>query len=351
LKHTLFAGSRRALSGTFVLSAALLVGAREAEAQSAASLQTVELGVTGRPDQAPMELAFRRGYFAEQGLDIHMVPATSGNEFVAPLATNQLDVASGSPTAALINALNRNIDIRIVADYAHVGARDDGAISIVMRKDLADSGAVKTVADLRGRSIAAGNGRGQVGNLVVRVMLQNADVRSDEVDVRSMNFVDALAAMASKSLDAAYLVEPLVTQSQAQNVARIFMKGSDIRAGTELSVLLYSPGFAQRTDLATGFMIAFLRGVRDYYDAFFRKKDRDAAIDIVTKYLPVKDRKIWEASMPQTTDLNGRVDVADIQQQAAIYKSFGDITGTVPDIAKYVDPQFAAGAVAKLGAR
>src|SRR5262249_28461103 len=99
------------------------------------------------------------------------------------------------------------------------------------------------------------------------------------------------------------------------------------------------------------FMIGFLRGVRDYYDAFFLKKDRDAAIDIVTKYLPMKDRKVWEDSQPQTTDLNGRVDAADIQRQAAIYQAPGDITATPPRIAKSVDPQFAAAAVAKIGAR
>jgi len=345
---------KRALVGavlTVVLGSAVGAASSDAAGQTPAPPTKVKLGVSGRPDQAALELAFHRGYFTELGLDIETVPATSGNEFVAPLATNQLDVASGAPTAALLNALNRKIDIRIVADFAHIARDDDGAVSIVLRKDLADSGAVRTIADLKGRVIAAGNGRGQVANLVVHVMLTRGNVAPSEVTIRGMNFSDALAALATKNIDAAFLVEPLVTQGQAKDIERIFLKGSDIRPGTELSVLVYSPEFAKKTDTATKFMIGYLRGVRDYHDALFLKKNRDAAIDILTQYLPVKDRKIWEDSMPQHTDLNGQVDGEDIQRQGAIYKELGDIVGDVPDISKFIDRQFANAAVEKLGKR
>src|SRR5262249_1174912 len=78
-----------------------------------------KLGGPGRPDQAALELALRRGYFEQEGLDIQTVQANTGMEMLPSLATNQLQVASGSPNAALFNALNRGIDIRLVADFAH----------------------------------------------------------------------------------------------------------------------------------------------------------------------------------------------------------------------------------------
>jgi NitT/TauT family transport system substrate-binding protein len=311
----------------------------------------VKLGVSGRPDQAALELAFRRGYFDQLGLDVQYVPATSGNEFVAPLARGQLDVASGSPNAALFNALNREIDIRIVADFAHIAPKDDGLISIVARKDLMESGALKTVADLKGRPVAAGNGKGQVAALTVYTMFKMNNVPLADQNVRNLNFPDSLAALGSKMIDAAFLIEPLVTQADKQNVAKVFLKGSDIRPGTHLSVVVYSPMFSKQTDTANKFMIAYLRGVRDYYDAFFLKKNRDAAIDILVANLPMKDRKVWEDATPQTIDLNGKVDVADLKAQAAIYKEMGDVTGGVPDLDKVVDPQFTKAAIQALGAR
>ena len=80
-------------------------------------------------------------------------------------------------------------------------------------------------------------------------------------------------------------------------------------------------------------MVAFLKGARDYYDAFFLGEDKDAAIAILTKYLPVKDPKLWETSR-QYTDLNGHVNVADLKLQAAFQKAHGNVTGAVPDISK-----------------
>jgi NitT/TauT family transport system substrate-binding protein len=349
---------KRALGGAIfagVLAGCIALLPGDAAAQGAAgqagAKTVVNLGVSGRPDQAALELAFRRGYFDQLGLDVRYHPATSGNEFVAPLARGQLDVASGSPNAALFNALNREIDIRIVADFAHIAPKDDRLISIVARKDLMESGALKTVADLKGRSIGAGNSRGQVAALTVYTMLKMNNISPSDVDVKHLNFPDALGALSKKTLDATFLIEPLTTQGEKQNILKVFKKGSDIRPGTHLSVVVYSPTFVKNTDAANKFMVAYLRGVRDYHDAFFLKKNRDAAIDILVQHLPMKDRKVWEDATPQTIDLNGKVDVADLKAQAAIYREMGDVSGAVPDLDRIVDPSFARAAVKVLGAR
>src|SRR5437868_6762912 len=42
----------------------------------------LRLAVQGRPDQAHLQLALDRGYFAEQGLDVETVQITSGAEMV-----------------------------------------------------------------------------------------------------------------------------------------------------------------------------------------------------------------------------------------------------------------------------
>ena len=144
--------------------------------------------------------------------------------------------------------------------------------------------------------------------------------------------------------------EPLVTEAERRNLARVLMPGGELDPGAELSIWLYSPEFAKNKDAATKFMVAFLRGARDYYDAFFLGKDKDAAIALLTKYLPVKDPALWQTSR-QSTDLNGRVNVADLKRQAAFQKARGHITGPVPDIDKFLSPEFADAAVRQLGER
>ena len=311
----------------------------------------VKLGVSGRPDQAFLELALRRGYFEEQGLQVETVQAGYGSDFVAPLAMNQVQVASGTPNASLFNALNRGIDIKIVADFAHLEGPDDGVVSIVVRRDLLDSGAIKTAADLKGRTLSLGGGRGQYPYILLNSILEKAGMNWSDVNVQSMSFADSIAAMNNKVVDGGFMIEPLIAAASKQNVARILVLGGSVEAGAHLAVLVFSPEFARQSDAASRFMIAYLRGARDYRDAFILKKQQDAAIEILTKYLPVKDPEVWKSAYPQYTDVNGALNVADIKRQAAIYKKLGDISGPVPDIDRFVEKKFAEEAVKTLGRR
>ena len=101
----------------------------------------VKLGIVGRPDMAAY------GYFEKEGLAVDLIPAATAADFLAGLGMNQIQATTGSLNAALFNALNRNIDIRIVADYAHVGTENDQTAAIVARADLIDGGSLKNPAD------------------------------------------------------------------------------------------------------------------------------------------------------------------------------------------------------------
>jgi NitT/TauT family transport system substrate-binding protein len=327
-----------------------LASAQATNTTPTAARKHIKLGVSGRPDQASLELALRRGYFEQQGLDVETVQATTGQEMVPSLASNQLQAASGSPNAGLFNALNRGIDIRIVGDFAHIGDAQDRTVAIMARADLFDSGQIKTFADANGRVVSEGPGPGQITEIVFQKLFDQAKLSPSDVTVKYINFPDSLAAFASKTLDVTFMVEPLVTAADRQNLARVLVPGGAIALGAELSIWIFSPEFAKDKDAATRFMVAFLKGARDYYDAFFLGKDKDATIALLTQYLSVKDPKLWETSR-QYTDLNGRVNVADLKRQATFHVQHGNVTGAVPDLDKFLSPEFAEAAVKQLGER
>ncbi len=334
------------------LAAALVLAVLAAPSGMAADKKLVHVGVVERPDLAPFLLALHSGRFADQGLDVEPVVGTSGQDFVASLATGQMEVASGVPNAGLYNALNRGIDIRLVADYAHVSQKaEDSTVSIVVRADLVDSGAVKGPGDLKGRVIAAGPSNGQYPQILLAKALARSNLTLDDVTVRFLPFPEAIAAMGSKSLDGSFMIEPLTTQADRQNVARKLVPGGAVDPGAELSIVLFSAQFAKDKDAANRYMIGFLQGVRMYYDAFFLKKNRDEAIAILTKWSPLKEAKLWAEAVPQNTDLNGRINVDNLRQQAVFYKAQGTLTTDIPDLGKFVDMSFADAAVKALGAR
>lgn len=98
-------------------------------------------------------------------------------------------------------------------------------------------------------------------------------------------------------------------------------------------------------------MVAFLKGVRDYQDAFFAKKNEAEAVADLTKTLPMRDPAMWVEQHPWSIDPNGRTNVADIVEQGEFYKAQGYVTGPIPDMRKFVDPSFAEAAVKILGQR
>jgi NitT/TauT family transport system substrate-binding protein len=117
-------------------------------------------------------------------------------------------------------------------------------------------------------------------------------------------------------------------------------------------VLQYSSQFAtEQPDAATRFMVGYLKGVRDYTDAFVYQKDRDAAIDTLLQSLSPKDRRMWETAHYMTIDQNGVVNVDDLRDSAEFYLQRGDFPGPVPDFAKFIDMRFADAAAQILGRR
>jgi NitT/TauT family transport system substrate-binding protein len=342
----------RGLKSAVLLVVALAAWAAPAASQAPAGKTVVKVGVTDRPDNAALYLAYRRGYFDDLGIALSFVGGgNAGQDFVPALGLNQVQVAAGSPSAGLFNALNRGIVIRIVADWAHVGAGDDATFALVARSDLMDSGAIRSLADLKGKTIAVGPNHGSVNDILIFEALKKGGLTLSDADLVIMGFADGIAGMASHRLDAALLIEPLVTQAESKGIAKVLASAGAIIPGAELASLYYSPEFASDTDLATRYMEAYLKGKRDFDDAFRGGKDREAAIALLAQDLPRVPAELWRTARPNVADLNGEVDVANIIYQAEFYKKDGEITGPVPDIAKFVDPRFAHEAVKVLGRR
>ena len=121
----------------------------------ARAAETVKLGDLPAISNAGIYIAMDKGYFQEHGVTVDSERFASAGKMTAPLATGQIDVSVGSPSAGLFNAIAGGMDFKIVADKGQVRPGYNFT-PLIVRKDLVDSGKVKTLKDLKGLKIANG---------------------------------------------------------------------------------------------------------------------------------------------------------------------------------------------------
>jgi NitT/TauT family transport system substrate-binding protein len=310
------------------------------------SLRKVRFGTTGAGFN-PF-IALDQGYFAEQGIDLELFRFDSAANMIAPLGGNQIDAGSGAIGVGLWNAVARGVDVKVVADGGHVEAGFPQQ-ELIVRKSLMDSGKVKVVADLKGMDVGM-SVRGTSVEYAIVKMLQTGGLTMDDINPIEMPPTEFAVAMSNGKVDAVASIQPSVTTLLTQGVGAHLMYDWEAVPDNQSLALLYGPEFAA-SDLAVPFMIAYLKGVRMYDDAFQKKlpEARTKAFDAVVKFGPVQDRSVYEKYTSFfLIDPDGKLRMQSLQDQQEFFLARGTQT-TRMDFTKVVDTRFAVQAAAKLG--
>jgi NitT/TauT family transport system substrate-binding protein len=322
--------------------------AAPAAAQPAAEPARVRVGTIGSLSDSGLFIALERGYWQEQGLSVDLVPFDNIGLMVPAMGTAQLEVGAGSTAPGLFNAVRRDVPLKIVADKGNA-APGFGFSALVLRKDLADSGAIRDFPDLRGKTVAV-VGLYQSAHASLHQGLAQAGVADNEVNTIEMPFPDIMAALGNRNIDVGSLIEPFVAAAVGNGVG-VRWKGTDeTYPNYQIAMLLYAPHFAAagQRSAAERFMIGYLKGVRDYNDAFVKQQGRDVVIDMLIKHTPVKNRAQYDAMVPAGLRPDGRVNVATIKADQDWYFAAGQQSEKV-DVDAIVDHSYVDNAVRVLG--
>ncbi len=310
----------------------------------------VHIGILGSASDAGIVIADALGYFKEEGVVPDYQRFQSGANMTAPLGTGQIDVGAGAPSAGLFNAMARDIQIKIVADKGNVDP-PHGFEAFLVRKQLIDSGQVRSVADLKGRRVAI-SATGIPPEFELDTMLRTAGLTVKDVTVVTLSFPDMVTALQNGAIDMAGVIEPFSTVAQTRGLGVVFKRADEIIPGNQLSLIMYSTSFAKQTDLARRWMRAYLRGVRDFNDIFFKKTapqaKKDAVIKALIKDTSVTDPTLWDKMVMPNLDPNGRVRIDKLKASQDWFVQMGYQQRKV-DLDKALDTSYATWAVQKLG--
>ena len=311
----------------------------------------VKVGYTPVAAYLPMFVGIEHGYYQQLGLDLELVQINLATDLVPAFGSGQVDMGGYGIDVSLFNAVARGVDMRILAYFGAASPTSSG-LSVIVRKDLVDSGKYKEPKDFKGMTVGVLSANSSPAYYLERA-LGKGGLTLNDVTLVTMQFPDMLAALANKKIDAAVEVQPFVLQADTQGIAKIALRAGEFAPGFPSIVLVANPPFLKaQPEAAKRFVLALLQGQRDAYNALEKGINKGDVFQVMAKYTTLKDPKMQEAVANAggygNTAPNGQIPLDPLNQ----FQDFFVRQGTQPqkiDISKIVDTSYMDYALSILG--
>ncbi len=190
---------RRTLLGELLgLSAAGWLGCSRDDGES----RSREITVSAGPYLAmsSLYLGVERGYFKEAGLTVRLKQFPNTNQAIPLLASGRIDVAFGAISAAMINAVARGADLRIVAGREILSEKCPEQVMLYVSSRSFPEG-LSDVRRLKGKRIAVRRSP-SLSLFWLDTLLQSGGLTTDDVELARLRRSEAVAALVAGRVDA-----------------------------------------------------------------------------------------------------------------------------------------------------
>lgn len=199
------------LSATLVAGTVGLVACGSDGDSDSSSTITMGNPATGGPD-LPMFVAYEKGYFKDQGLDVTYTPANSP-VLVQGLAGKKLNFAT-LPTGLMLSANAAGSDLVMISSISNITS-----ISLYATKDVA------TAEDLAGKQVAVGNS-GTSSNVEATFELDQLGVLDDVTPTIVSGSQPGILAAMEQGLVAAGSFSPPISAQATKDGFHLLTSGS-----------------------------------------------------------------------------------------------------------------------------
>jgi NitT/TauT family transport system substrate-binding protein len=307
----------------------------------------IKVGVSPVVTSSGLFLAYEKGYFKDEGLDIELVQMkSSGAQMTLLLSKGELDVGGGNLTAGLYKAIADGLNFKIVADKGHVDETID-SVSLIIRKDLITSGKYKSPKDLKGLKIALTSIDGSSQQIVMDQILKDAGLNGKDVEYVKLSYPESNAALKTKAIDGVIQLDPYLTMAINDGYAEEVIASNKVLKNQQSGALFYSPEFIKNKTAAQKFMKSYLKGVRLYNQALTDKNLMSEVTQSLKKHIEITDEKIWQNLRKVGLTNDGKLNTDSMLSDIKWYHDNGYLEKT-PTLEQFLDSKFAEAATAEL---
>jgi len=327
-----------------LLACVAVLSAAFSRAPACAHEVTVKIGTVRSISTVAILWAAEQGYFKEFGIKVVNENLDTAANSIALLAQNQLQIVEGGISAGYFNALEKNLPVTMVLDRVSSPLGHN----LMLRPDLKDK--IRKLRQLKGRTIAT-NGHGAVSTYEVGKLLETDGLTVNDVDIKVIPFTQYSVAFANKAIDAAIVIPPFTAQLLDGGHAVAFKDPDDLVKPHPLTIavsMINTDWAKANQQVVRNYYLAYLRGIRDYCQAYHGGAVRQAMIDLSirtgTETRPELLHKYpWPARSP-----NGGINIASMLDMQAWFVKSKMSSGELP-AARLLDTSYVDYAVEKLG--
>jgi NitT/TauT family transport system substrate-binding protein len=300
----------------------------------------------------PVMLAVDRGYFKDEGVDVVVSKYNGSSNTQMPMvARGDLDITMAVPGPPMFNQQAQGFNIKILATEDS-GSRPgwNDATWLLVRKDLWDSGKIRTLAQLRGHTIDSGP-EGSPIFVLTRMALQKGGLTPSDVTLTSRLGAPAdwLAAMKNQSYDAIAAVEPIASVLVANGYAVKLAGAGDVETWEPQACFIASATYVQNNRMAaTNVLKAVLRADHDIVQA--GPQWTPTTLDTMTRWSGLTADAIRVIPSPAWYGGFGAVNPDALRAEQDFWVALGLVKQKI-DIATLVDLSLLADARRQLGVR
>ena len=281
----------------------LLLSSSTLEAQS---LQKIRIGsTTPSITTLPSELAVKKGFFKEEGLDPEMITIRSADIVIKALLTGSIEYGTSLPS--LVAAGVRGLPIKV--------------IGVMVKKTtyvLVSHSSIRSVQELKGKVIGISS-FGGASDYAVRVALRGGglDSKKDVTIIQVGGSAGRLSALQSGAIQATVLVAPFNFQAEKMGYRSLLWLGKvmDLPQG---GVGTYERRLKENAEEVVRVMRAVSRGIQ------FIKSHREETIDFMMAWLnldrsvaepvyPILLESLADFGLPEDSVIQSAVDAAKFQ--------------------------------------
>jgi NitT/TauT family transport system substrate-binding protein len=304
----------------FAMSAITGCGGSDSSKSSSGLEKTnLKVGLLPIPDAATVYIARSKGYFKAEGLNVTPTILTNGSETISRVMSGGVDFAY-SAYIPIVQAAAQGVKVRIVSDGYQGRSNLYPLITV-------PNSPIHNAKQLAGKKIGVINTKG-FPSLLTNAALKNAGVNPTQAHLIEIQYPAMPAALENHSIDAAFMTEPYLSQSQQKFGARVIvdtMNGptADLPVGGYIA----SQKFAKQNPKTVA---AFQRAMAKAQAA---ATDRNLVGQILPTYVkglsPQVAQTITLGAYPQSLSKTRLQRVADLMSELGVLKQHYDVQGVL----------------------